>query len=195
MERIKIKGEIWLRALELMENLTYNTGDFIKAFLSSSKSNYLALRNFLPKHYRTLAGAIRTSRQEKQRLYNLLQQLRHQKLITQQGDLWKITAQGQDIKEKLKARLATHLPLKKYKTEKSKGLIIVAFDVKEKERHRRDWLRSILANAGFQMLQKSLWVGKIKLPPEFITDLRASGLLSSVEIFAIGSQGTIKYII
>ena len=38
------------------------------------------------------------------------------------------------------------------------NLKIVIFDISEKERHKRDWIRRNLVDLGFQMLQKSVFI-------------------------------------
>ena len=72
--------------------------------------------------------------------------------------------------------------------------MIVSFDVPEKEKRKRGWLRSTLKNLGFRMLQKSVWIGKVKIPEAYLEDLKRLRLLSYIEIFAISKRGTIRHI-
>ena len=53
------RGELLLKALELFERSAYAMTDFMEDFFASSKSNYLKLRNTVPKYHRTLAENIR----------------------------------------------------------------------------------------------------------------------------------------
>lgn len=190
------KGELLLKALEIIEAFTYDAADFIDAFLSSSKSNYLALRNFKPKYHKTLAETIREQKQEKQQLYELLCRLKKQglarKVNYKNKNVFKITQKGKEKKMDLQMRLAVQMPYKRYKVERATELVIITFDVLEKEKNKREWLRAVLKNFGFRMLQKSVWIGKVKIPTDFIEDLKKLNLLSSVEIFAVSKTGTIK---
>ncbi len=79
-----------------------------------------------------------------------------------------------------------------YPKEASAMLTIVTFDIPERDRRKRDWLRSALKNLSFRMLQKSVWIGKIKIPDTFLADLRRFGIIDRVEILGITKQGTLK---
>ncbi len=79
-----------------------------------------------------------------------------------------------------------------YPREKDVTLKIVVFDVPEKQREKRDWLRDSLRNLGFKMLQKSVWVGKVKLPIEFIKDLRDLRIIGFVDILAVTKTGSLR---
>jgi hypothetical protein len=67
----------------------------------------------------------------------------------------------------------------------------VIFDVPEKESYKRRWLRSVLKNMNFKMLQKSVWVGRTKVPKSLLDDMGALGMLDYVDIFAISKSGTL----
>lgn len=60
--------------------------------------------------------------------------------------------------------------------------MIVVFDIPEKKRRYRDWLRSELVSFDFDLIQKSVWFGP-SLPPEFIEYLDKEGLLKYVRFF------------
>lgn len=94
--------------------------------------------------------------------------------------------------EKLKNRF--NLPHRNYKKEGDNGFNIIIFDIPEKERFKRDWIRQNLTPLGFNMLQKSVWIGRSKLPREFLKDLSNLNLVKYVHIFKIAKTGTIKNI-
>ena len=95
--------------------------------------------------------------------------------------------------EKLRVQKSKSLPDNgRYKTESDDELKIIIFDIPEEERQKRDWLRSVLKNLKFSMLQKSVWVGKGKLPKEFINDLSKYKIISYVDIFAISKYGSLR---
>ncbi|HUY69474.1 MAG TPA: CRISPR-associated endonuclease Cas2 [Candidatus Tyrphobacter sp.] len=84
------------------------------------------------------------------------------------------------------------LPQSRYDLKKSVNWVLVAFDVPEKERRKRDWLRSALKNMGFQSVQKSFFIGQIKIPETFLKDLTGLNLINCVEIVEMGRHGTLE---
>ncbi len=69
---------------------------------------------------------------------------------------------------------------------------VVIFDVPEKEHKKRAYLRIELVALGFQLLQKSVWIGPGPLPREFIDYLRREDLFPHVHVFGIKKRGTIS---
>lgn len=65
--------------------------------------------------------------------------------------------------------------------EKPRNLIII-FDIPEKKKRYRDWLRMELVGFGFTLIQKSVWLGP-GLPQEFIEYLNEAGILKFVRFF------------
>lgn len=135
-------------------------------------------------------------KEKKQNFYDFLYRLRKDGLVIEpkkgQGCFIKITSKGKEILEDLRLKKASALPSAEYKAENDNLLKIIIFDIPEKERRKRDWLRSALKNLEFNMLQKSVWAGKIKLPQEFLADLNKLNILPYVEIFAISRTGSLK---
>lgn len=190
-----MRGEKLLKALDIIETLTCNTAGFIAAVLTSSKYNYAPMRNFRPKEHNSLSIAIRKSAEEKrvrQRIYALISQLRDDGLIRKVGDAWRITSKGRIKSRRLKSDLANALPSRIYSKAPSHEFVIVTFDVPEKFKSKRNWLRTSLRNLGFAMLQRSVWVGKVVIPENFLEDLKDIGLFNCVEIFSVGKAGTIR---
>ena len=72
------------------------------------------------------------------------------------------------------------------------GLTIIVFDIPEKERRKREWLRMCLVAMGFQKLQKSVWMAKGKVQEDFLHALRERDLLRYVHIFVATKQGTLN---
>ncbi len=67
---------------------------------------------------------------------------------------------------------------------------IVIFDVPKKKGSLRHHLRAELLELGYELLQKSVWIGGGPLPEEFILYLKERDLLRSVHIFTVQKQGT-----
>ena len=138
---------------------------------------------------------------DRQRFYSLLSYLKKQGLVENKkegrGSLWKITKRGLEKLHILRERNRYSKESATYKEGKAEGgLKIVAYDIPaEGNQKRRDWLRWALLNMGFTMLQKSVWVGKNKIPEEFVKDLRERRLLPYVQIFEVSNRGTLKEIV
>lgn len=69
---------------------------------------------------------------------------------------------------------------------------IVCFDIPERDRAKRRWLRGELIALGYQALQKSVWIGTKPLPKDFIESLDDLDLRGRVHIFMVASEGTLK---
>ena len=105
-----------------------------------------------------------------------------------------ITPRGKKKLDILLLRKTQVLPRINYNVvpEEKNNLLIVAFDIPEKERRKRDWLRSSLRHLGLKMIQKSVWIGKIKLPDDFIKDIGVLNLAQFVHIFEVGKEGSLR---
>jgi DNA-binding transcriptional regulator PaaX len=74
-------------------------------------------------------------------------------------------------------------------------ITLVIFDIPERERVKRDWIRFQLEKFYFKALQKSVWWGITGLPKEFIKDLKKYEILDYIHIFSVKKKGTISTII
>jgi len=132
---------------------------------------------------------------QRQRFHAYISKLKREGFI-REGALKKLslTEAGhgylKNLLRKKRATLPTH-----YAVQKSSAWIIVSFDVPEKERRKRAWLREALKNLGFRMIHKSVWIGKVKIPERFLHNLRRQNIWGAVEIFEITKGGTLKHII
>jgi len=111
---------------------------------------------------------------------------------TSKGRKITITNKGKKLVSKVKRNI---LPPTRYKdkdSKDSKSLKIIIFDIPEKERRKRAWLRSAITNLGFKQLQQSVWAGNKAIPKSFLKDLKDLRILKFVEIFSIDKLGTIK---
>ena len=130
---------------------------------------------------------------DKQQFYSLLGKLKKQGLIeskkSDKGILWTITKAG------LSRLMILREKRTDYKVESDNKLKIIAFDIPEKERRKREWLREVLRLLGFKMLQKSLWIGKNKIPEDFLADLRRKNLIEHIHILEVSKTGTLQELI
>ena len=112
----------------------------------------------------------------------------------------KLTSKGKKYLTLLNRRRVDALPGNSYDIDKSGSrsrdkLIIVIFDIPECERRKRAWLRLALKNIGLRLIQQSVWMGKVKIPKEFLDDIRELHLANFVEIFEITKSGSLNQVI
>ncbi len=129
---------------------------------------------------------------QKKILYKLVQEKRMLNRQTFNNNLYRFQKKGildfdsdNDIVIN-KSALKSHILFSKIK-EKPAGntKVMVLFDIPEKKRKIRGWLRLQLKLWDFRMLQQSVWLGKGPLPKEFTTRLQSLGINDCVKIFKI----------
>lgn len=169
-----------------------STGEFLAMFLTDYATSYRMLRGLPIRGKRTAPDPQEFVRAEKQRFYNLLSKLKREKLIQRaQNGKWRLTVRGIKRSHTILQRMP---PTHTYDPKPSRELILIVFDVPEKERRKRNWLRAALKRLNFRMLQQSVWMGKTELPETFLHDLRRMRLLSYVEILVITRTGSVRHL-
>lgn len=194
---IEMRGDLRLKILRILNNTATGLIDIADAFLGAGYG----------KSYRrtTTSGQLHQLRwkdldkAEKQRYYNLFYNLKKQGLIKEETrgskNFFAITSKGKTILSLLIKRKKEELPHNVYSRESSNGFVIVAFDVPEKEKRKREWLRSTLKNLGLKMIQKSVWLGKVKIPKRLLEDIHRLRLAGCVEIFEINKTGSLEHLV
>ena len=130
--------------------------------------------------------------------HQTLQYLKRQGLVVKRGERrdakWMLTKRGS--KKLLAHRQSRADPFSvshiHFPAPKGGDLTVVSFDIAEKERRKRDWIRRCLVEMDFELLQKSVWVARGGVSEDFICALRERDLLNAVHIFGVTRQGTIK---
>ncbi|MDP3956812.1 MAG: CRISPR-associated endonuclease Cas2 [bacterium] len=194
--RGRSRKEITLKILELIGVVALSTATVIEATLSSP---YGASPSRIRKNIAEIERRRKKQSYEiekTRKFHDLLYRLRRDGLIEKKNpsrsDAWSLTAKGKKLLAVLKKGGSENLPAKSYEKAASEEFKIITFDVPERHRRKRDWLRDVLNNLGFTMLQKSVWIGKCALPENFLKDLRDIHLLPYVEIFAVTKTGSLK---
>jgi DNA-binding transcriptional regulator PaaX len=135
----------------------------------------------------------------RQRFYVMIAKLKQDGLLDQkikhEKRVFSLTRRGKTKLIDLKMRFNKKLPDVAYPREIDEKFIIVAFDIPETDRRKRDWLRYVLRGLGFSMIQKSVWIGKTKIPEKLLGDLSKLRLLDHIEIFEISKAGSLKHVV
>lgn len=198
-----MKGEIILKILEVIEGMVVGTADVLDAILSSSYgASYGKLNYEISKRQRERQSNLierEFKKQERQKYYNLLFYLKKAGLIEERNKdnkkFFILTKKGKNKLTLLKNKNNEKLPKFSYEKEKGSKFTIVIFDIPETERRKRDWLRVVLRNLDFKMIQKSVWIGKVKIPKEFLDDLFKLKLIDFVEVFEISKTGSLDHLV
>ncbi|MEK7496135.1 MAG: CRISPR-associated endonuclease Cas2 [Patescibacteria group bacterium] len=198
-----MKGEIILKILEVIESMVVGTADLLDVILSSSygasygKLDYKLSKRKRERESKTAERELK--KQEKQKYYNLLFYLKKAGLVEEKHKDRKkffiLTKKGKNKLILLKNKNNEKLPKNFYEKEKNSKFTIVIFDIPEIERRKRDWLRMVLKNLDLKMIQKSVWMGKVKIPKEFLDDLFKLKLIDFVEVFEISKTGSLERLV
>lgn len=130
---------------------------------------------------------------ERQRFVKLLNRLKQEGFVANDGKprgvLWQLTTKG-----------LTHLqrgektPSPRYSQKRDGRWKVVMYDVPEREKEKRVWIRHALVSLGFSFLQGSVWIGTYAIPRAFLDDLRKMKMIPYVQIFEISRKGTIEQV-
>jgi len=194
------RGEIIPKILEIVQNQAEATADILDIFTSGYGASYRKMKRTIKYGAPRFKSDWAFEYRERQKFYSLLNQLKNQGLVkkyqdkTKQGSFWKITKKGLEKLSLIKSKNLFGKNSVDYKRKPENTIKIIIFDIPEKERHKRAWLRAVLTSLDFSLLQRSVWMGKNKLPEKFIYDLDKRGILSYVQIFEISQKGTIDQV-
>jgi len=189
-----MRGQILLKALEILKGCALNQADFFEAVLASGYGASMGKLDFeyqKRRHRReSKMWREREQNERRKRLQNFLYQMKHDGLIelTKKEKKISISAKG---KQKIEV-LRNKLPNRHYEKVMTDRVIIISFDIPEKLRRKRDWFREVIRNLGFKMIHQSVWMGKKKVPKELIDDLEDLKILEYVEIFEVTKSGTLR---
>jgi len=141
--------------------------------------------------------SVERERAKKKRIQRIVESLRADGLIESErrgrSATYNLTRNGADwLDEKCQKGVPGELQRREFKSEPAEVITIIAYDIPNKQRQYRDWLRGQLIELGFNMLQRSVFVGKVKIPEELIQDLEKHHILDFVEIFEITKKGTLR---
>lgn len=118
-----------------------------------------------------------------------LARLRHEGLVARRtaisGTVWRLSRKG---RERLDALRMAHEPL-----PPTDGRVrILSFDIPERDRRQRTWLREALRLCDYQPVQKSVWVGKRPLPVWIFEGARKRHIGDCLHLFEVSRSGTLR---
>lgn len=157
-----------------------------------SEIGYSSIDAFFPAKYpeariwRKILGLDSSHKFSKQTFHSILWRLQKQKLVERNDSGWGITDLGKKTIKKVKYSPQPSL------SEEDGVIRLVIFDIPERDRKKRVWLRLELIACGFNMLQKSVWIGQRPLPQEFFESLDYLNIRPHVHIVSVERSGTLR---
>lgn len=190
-----MRGKILSKALEILRDGAVLQADF---FIAVLRAGYGASMSKIDYEYRKQQRISATKKFQREnlkaserRLRVFISKMKHDGLIHESDNNFIISQKGKERLEKLQ----NNLPNRHYQKSKNSNQIIISFDIPEKFRRKRDWLREVVRNLGFKMVHQSVWMGKTTIPKDFIFDLENLKILEFVEIFEISKTGSLKKLV
>lgn len=188
------------KILEILQSQAENTADLFYCMMCDRSTSYKRLRRSMkygPREFKTNWADVYKKRQQ---FYTMLNYLKNEGLVGKEKDgrssLWQITRHGLEHLKTIKQVRSELLYARNadFPQIHGDGFTIVSFDIPERERKKRDWVRACLEKMGFTFLQKSVWFGKGKITEKFIHALRERKMLDYIHIFLVSRTGTLRKI-
>ncbi|KKP87411.1 MAG: hypothetical protein UR90_C0006G0014 [Parcubacteria group bacterium GW2011_GWC1_35_8] len=186
-----MKGEIIYKIFNLLGDEVIDYVDFANSFL---QAGYGATSNKIRYEFSKIQNKrinLQLDKQKMDKLKKYLSKLKSEGLIFK-NDLNQIY-----LSEKGKHKLnnfQNSFSLNKdlYKSKLGNKVVVISYDIPVSFNRERNILRGMLQMLDFNLVHKSVWVGKVELPERFITDLSKLGILDYVEILEVTKNGTLK---
>ncbi|OGY60063.1 MAG: CRISPR-associated endonuclease Cas2 [Candidatus Colwellbacteria bacterium RIFCSPLOWO2_01_FULL_48_10] len=134
---------------------------------------------------KVIQARIMPDAKERNRVRAVIYKLKNEGCLQAIDQEWKVTKLGLEKFKKLLAVSSNRLPDANYEIVKAGEVTIIIFDIPEDSSHKRQWLRSALKNLKFFMLQRSVWVGRVRIPAEFLEDIKNLNLQDYVQIISL----------
>ncbi|MFH1161749.1 MAG: hypothetical protein V1696_00505 [Candidatus Jorgensenbacteria bacterium] len=188
-------GEAIPKILEILQAGAEASAGLFDAFTSGYGASYRKFSRMAQSGPARFKTDWAESYREHQKFYTLLNKLKRDGLVVNEGKqraaIWKITERGVAKLKQRKKRVHLISTPPVYGGGKGEKLYVISYDIPERERHKRAWLRAALLSLGFSPLQESVWVGKRLIPEDFIHDLREWDIVRYVHIFEVSKSGTL----
>ena len=187
------RGENMKAVLEILREGSLATLELLDMFFGAYQRSYksaLGVEEFRRPKKQTWQDL---ENKERQVFYTLISKLKKEGFVIKKeskaGFLWNVTKKGLQKLNLLQKQDQKRL---KYSIEPEKAFKIITFDIPEVEKKKRAWLREALRFLDFKMLQRSVWIGKNKIPEDFLLDLKDSRFMKYILILEVGARGTVR---
>ncbi|MES2930697.1 MAG: CRISPR-associated endonuclease Cas2 [Patescibacteria group bacterium] len=152
----------------------YSFQDFLIAFLLSGRSS---------KRFFQILREQECKKRARATVQSTLTRLKNKNFVIRDRDGWRATKAGASYYKRKTLLSFLESPFIK----SSPRNILIAFDIPEKRKHVRHWLRNQLKIYGYTMIQKSLWQGPGPIPDNFRKRIKMLSLSKNIKIFRLGA--------
>lgn len=165
----------------LLGLLTYYSGGsrIMWRYVNGQLSVRRDAKQFVLKNKHVSGASVRTT----------LYRLQKRGMVEKNGEAWQVTFAGRSfLSGRLKEdRLPIHATRVKSDAKSNKQMIVM-FDIPESHKRVRNWLRIELSLLGFEILQKSVWLGPAPIPREFVKKLNDMDILEFIHFFQVTKE-------
>lgn len=119
---------------------------------------------------------------KKQSINNAIYRLSKNGYISKENNSFLILPKGRKYVENKKVRMMTFES--PFENNSSKNLLVM-FDIPESKKAEREWFRFQLKQFGYNMIQRSVWVGPSPLPKEFLDYVKSLNLKNCIKTFKL----------
>lgn len=126
---------------------------------------------------------------KKKTITNTINYLKRKKYITIETDSLKVSTSGKQYLSRRQAMLRVFESPFPKNTPKN---LLVLFDIPEKRKSEREWFRRQLLEFGYEMVQKSVWLGPSPLPKDFVDYVKKIGLKEGIKTFKLARGSKLK---
>lgn len=198
---MNMKGNLTLKILQTLKEMSFEGADLCEAILvagyGASGSKIRKVADDL-REKRSVKDTLFTEKRYRRNYQKLVSKLKTQGLLKVEDrggqDFFFITSTGRSKLAVLESEAHRRMPEVSYELASGSHPIIISFDIPEKQKRKREWLREVLKRLGLKMVQKSVWIGVGRVPKQFLEDLEKLNLLECVEIFEVGKTGTLRHV-
>lgn len=185
-----MKGEIIKNILKFLENGIQDHSDLVDAIINSGYGASIGKIEAKIKKKQDKRMKEEIISQKREKLHKYLYKLKKDGLIAKNvSDYFSLTPAGRKKLESIEIR---SFRKEGYKKEVGSQVIIISYDIPIAFNKERNILRDILRMLGFEIVHKSVWVGKVNLPERFVKDLSQMRILDYVEIMEVTKRGSLK---
>lgn len=113
---------------------------------------------------------------------NEFSRLKRENFIEKDGEYLRITKKGQEYVKRKQDNLSMFSL--SFPKDSPKNLLVM-YDIPEEKKAEREWFRFHLKKFGYEMIQRSVWVGPSPLPEDFLNYLKEIKLKSCIKTFKL----------
>lgn len=119
---------------------------------------------------------------KKQSINNAIYKLNKNGYVLKENDCISLLPKGRRYVENKKAKFLIFTST--FKKESPKNLLVM-FDIPEVKKAEREWFRFHLRKFGYEMIQKSVWVGPSPFPKDFLDYVKDIKLRECIKTFKL----------